>query len=153
MAGGGSEAPLRRSHGRLARLATAISAHSTHSVRWAGGEKGRPLPRAVLQAGASERTAAHTDVPVVLRVVLTGGPCGGKTTALPSIAAALRSRGIPTVTVEETATSLVRARVCVCACVRVCVCVCCVRVSVCRTASSPIHLVIRRSRAGLTGWL
>jgi hypothetical protein len=57
--------------------------------------------------GASAAAASTLGEPRVLKVVLTGGPCGGKTTALPSIAEALRERGIPTVTVAETATSLV----------------------------------------------
>ena len=47
----------------------------------------------------------------VYRVVLTGGPCGGKSSALPCIAQALRDRGVPTVTLPEMATSLVDAGV------------------------------------------
>jgi len=64
------------------------------------------------QASASTHAAgaaAAASAPRVLRLVLTGGPCGGKTTALPTIAAALRERGLPTVIVGETATGLVES--------------------------------------------
>lgn len=74
---------------RLERLANMLSsAHATRAT--AVSKPAQPRPR-------------------VLRVVLTGGPCGGKTTALPRIADALRASNIPTVTVVETATSLVEA--------------------------------------------
>lgn len=40
----------------------------------------------------------------VFRVAITGGPCGGKTTALAEVSERLRSRGIPTFVVPEAAT-------------------------------------------------
>ena len=96
----------RSSYFRLARLASEITSSAAL----------RPSPvhchrrsQHTASGSRSECSAAIHGVPTVLRVVLTGGPCGGKTTALPSIAEALRKRGIPTVTVPETATSLVEA--------------------------------------------
>lgn len=58
-----------------------------------------------------ERGQAHSLLPTMLplRVVLTGGPCSGKTTALPRLAAALRDRlGWHAVTVPEAATLFMR---------------------------------------------
>jgi predicted ATPase len=57
-----------------------------------------------MSAGAGSAPALR-----VYRMVLTGGPCGGKSSALPRIAEALRARGVPTVTLPEMATSLVDA--------------------------------------------
>lgn len=43
----------------------------------------------------------------VARVVVTGGPCAGKTTAIPMIASAARAKGITVLTLPEMATMLV----------------------------------------------
>ena len=43
----------------------------------------------------------------IIKVVLTGGPCAGKTTALNSIKEYLRGKDIPFITVPETATELI----------------------------------------------
>lgn len=44
----------------------------------------------------------------VLNLVLTGGPCAGKTTALENIKKYLKERNIPCITVPETATELIK---------------------------------------------
>ncbi len=90
----------RRAETRLRRLASAVQQQQQQQQQQEGGDR---LSRAAAAVASTLRE------PRVLKVVLTGGPCGGKTTALPSIAEALRGRGIPTVTVAETATSLVEA--------------------------------------------
>lgn len=57
------------------------------------------------EPGDPARGTPHTeDVPHVYRVVLTGGPCGGKTTALSTIADYLRSLGTQVFMVPENAT-------------------------------------------------
>lgn len=43
----------------------------------------------------------------ILKVVLTGGPCGGKTTAIKEIKKYLKKRNIPVLVVPETATELI----------------------------------------------
>ncbi len=43
----------------------------------------------------------------ILRIVITGGPCGGKTTALEQIAKIFREQGYTIFTVNETATELI----------------------------------------------
>ena len=43
----------------------------------------------------------------IIKIVLTGGPCAGKTTALNSIKEYLREQNIPVFTVPETATELI----------------------------------------------
>ena len=43
----------------------------------------------------------------VIKIVLTGGPCAGKTTALAYAAEKLREKRINTLTVEECATKLI----------------------------------------------
>lgn len=57
-------------------------------------------------AGASQSSAGAT-TPAVCRIVLTGGPCGGKSTALRAIADDLRRAGLPTIVVPECATFMV----------------------------------------------
>ena len=44
-----------------------------------------------------------------VKIVLTGGPCAGKTSALPRIRAALEPLGWQVITLQETATELIRA--------------------------------------------
>ena len=51
-----------------------------------------------------ELEAEKTQQPMVWKIVLTGGPCGGKTTALSIIADRLRSLGLQVFTVPENAT-------------------------------------------------
>ena len=93
--------PSTRAERRLAAVAVAVTAGA--------GRRTVAGAAAAVAAAAAAKTQEPrlAPPPRVLRVVLTGGPCGGKTTALPSIADALRARGIPTATVAETATSLV----------------------------------------------
>ena len=43
----------------------------------------------------------------ILRIVITGGPCGGKTTALEHISKIFREKGYTVLTVNETATELI----------------------------------------------
>lgn len=43
----------------------------------------------------------------VVKIVLTGGPCGGKTTALKYISEELQKQGIEVITIEEMATKLI----------------------------------------------
>ena len=45
----------------------------------------------------------------IIKIVLTGGPCAGKTTALESIKKYLQQNNIPVVIVPETATELIRS--------------------------------------------
>ena len=49
--------------------------------------------------------AAVQDIPLY-RIVLTGGPCGGKTTALARVSSYLRQRGFEVFTVPEAFTIL-----------------------------------------------
>lgn len=51
--------------------------------------------------------AAHTTTPRVVEIVLTGGACGGKTTALTTLAHMLRTRGTRVITVPEAFTMMV----------------------------------------------
>ena len=47
----------------------------------------------------------------VVKIVLTGGPCGGKTSALKYISEELKKLNIPTITIGEVAADcLVRAK-------------------------------------------
>ena len=43
----------------------------------------------------------------VIKIVLTGGPCSGKTTALSYVSKKLREQGIEVITIEERATKLI----------------------------------------------
>lgn len=72
-------------------------------ARTADARLARTCSHLVAAASSTQRPPLDPP-PRVLRIVLTGGPCGGKTTSLPIIADELRSRGIPTATVAETAT-------------------------------------------------
>ena len=47
----------------------------------------------------------------ILRVVITGGPCGGKTTALEEISKSFRTQGYKVIIVPETATALINGEI------------------------------------------
>ena len=58
-----------------------------------------------LAGGAAGHAKVHADANVYL-IVLTGGPCAGKTTALERLAGFLRERSFRVFTVPEAATML-----------------------------------------------
>lgn len=71
---------------------------------WADLSSAFPVP-SLSTSASHEAPTAHHAAPVY-RVVLTGGPCGGKTTALAEISERFRSRGFGVYVVPEAATLL-----------------------------------------------
>lgn len=73
--------------------------------KWAELYEDFPVPSSVEKASRAG-TPLSDPVAPVYRVVLSGGPCGGKTTAMAEIAERLRSRGFGVYVVPEAATLL-----------------------------------------------